>query len=131
MVTEKNICDKNINVLVVDDSTLDVALLGSFLKKLNYQYKCAYTGMLALEIIRHNKFDICLMDLNMPGLSGLQTAERIRKDISRELPIIAISISEFTDGLKVQCAEAGINDFLHKPISLNDLEDKILQYVPK
>jgi len=119
----------SIKALVVDDNSLNLKLLSVFLKKLNIEGDVAVNGQEAVEMARNNQYDICFMDIQMPVMGGVEATKIIRKEISKDLPIIAVTaVSEFT---LENSLEAGMNDFLSKPVDLTVLKDIISKYCKK
>ena len=78
------------------------------------------------ERINQN-FDMVLMDIQLAGLSGIEATKMIRKDISEEIPIIALTAAVFDED-KQKAKQAGMNDFLPKPVSLAALKEMISKY---
>ncbi len=115
-------------VLVVEDSPVNQTLATSQLTRLGFSATIAGSGEEALEILRDagpaNPFEVILMDWNLPGIDGLETTRRIRADdlVEATTPIIAITANALS-GDREKCLEAGMTDFLSKPISLDDLRD--------
>ena len=96
------------SILVVDDELDNLLLITSYLKKNRLEIITAQTGMLALEKAKERKFDVVLMDINMPGLNGMETAEMIKADSeNKETKILAltafteseIDLPSFFDGI--------------------------------
>ena len=108
-------------VLVVDDEPLVLAFAQAALKKLGYQVLAAENGRQALEIYnqRTREIDCVLLDMVMPGISGLETCQRLRA-INPQVCII-VSSGYSTSGLLQEAREAGAADFISKPYSLEGL----------
>jgi len=118
-----------IRALVVDDNILNLKLLTAFLKKMNFEGDAAVNGEEAVEKMRGNQYDICFMDIQMPVMGGVEATKIIRKEISQDIPIIAVTaVNDFT--LK-KSLEAGMTDYLSKPVSLAVLKTIISKYCNK
>ncbi len=108
-----------INVLVVDDELLLRDVLYDFLIKKSYNVFLAPDGYKALAIIDKNNIDIALIDIKMPGMSGIELTEKIQK-INDQIQVIIMtgypSISSATKALKL-----GAKEYLVKPFRLNEL----------
>ncbi|HKO77427.1 MAG TPA: response regulator [Flavobacterium sp.] len=106
-------------VLVVEDNPINQLITRKTIEKNNYSCVVVDDGFKALEILENEKFDIILMDINMPLMNGFETSRRIRqKDI--ETPIIALTAfdkNEITD----EAIMAGINDIIVKPFEVVQL----------
>jgi CheY-like chemotaxis protein len=89
----------------------------------------ASRGLEAIEVIKNNPIDIVLMDVQMPELDGYQTTRRIRgdKDIPPHLPIIALTANAMS-GDSEKCLQAGMNDYLTKPIRLETLKEMLARW---
>ncbi len=120
-------------VLVVDDVRINRIVASRILEKGGHKVKAVESGIEAIaELCRHD-FDIVLMDIKMPDMSGIETAMIIRKSISaiggREITILAFSANNdhSIDDLK----KAGINGYIAKPINPDRLMKTIRQYERK
>jgi DNA-binding NtrC family response regulator len=111
--------NKTIRILIVDDDPGQRSLLNSFLKSQHFETVTADSGEHALELLRGGKFDMMISDVRMPGLSGLETLRRARKE-HVTLPVLLVTA--FTD---VRDAVAAMRDgavnYLAKPIDLDEL----------
>ena len=115
-----------IRALVVDDDPLNLKLLSVFLKKLNFEGDFAVDGKEAVEKTRNNSYDICFMDIQMPIMDGIEATKIIREEISKDLPIVAVTaLSDFN--LEKSLA-AGMNDYLGKPVDLPTFKNIIAKY---
>jgi adenylate cyclase len=109
--------DESALVLVVDDNEMNRDMLSRRLQRQNYQVLMAEDGEKALEMIRANAFDLVLLDIMMPKLSGYEVLERVKKDDqTRHLPVIMISAVDDLDSV-VKCIELGAEDYLFKPFN--------------
>jgi len=124
----KNI--KDIKVLVADDEVTSRELVESCFDKLGCQYDFAFDGYEASEKIKNNNYDLCLMDIRMPKLNGIEATKIIREEINKKIPIIALSDTSFFQD-KENCVEIGMNDFIAKPVKLNELRNKLMMYAKK
>jgi DNA-binding NtrC family response regulator len=111
--------NKTARILIVDDDPGQRSLLNSFLKSQHFETVMADSGEHALELLRGGKFDMMISDVRMPGLSGLETLRRARKE-HVTLPVLLVTA--FTD---VRDAVAAMRDgavnYLAKPIDLDEL----------
>ncbi len=107
-------------VLIVDDNEVNRTVLAAFLAKAGISYSQADSGRRALESIRNGDFDLVLMDIQMPDMSGTEVAVRLREE-QAELPVlIAVTAHAFPEQRQV-ILESGFDDFLIKPVSEADL----------
>ena len=108
-------------ILIVDDSKLVLSLHRNILKTLGYECSSAENGAVALESCMTTKFDLILTDINMPKMDGYEFTKKVRVVLGyEEVPIIMIS-SEKNDQDKGKALEAGVNVYIVKPVSADDL----------
>ena len=101
--------------LVVDDNPMNLKLLTAFLTKLNCACDTAVNGEEAVTKARCGTYDICFMDIQMPVMSGVDATRIIRQEISKELPIIAVTaVNGYT---RNRSLADGMNDYLGKPVN--------------
>jgi two-component system sensor histidine kinase/response regulator len=102
-------------VLVVDDDRVNRIILSTSLQELGYLAGTAVNGEQALAMLQAEPYDVVLLDLVMPGLSGYEVLSHIKRDPSlRHLPVIVISATQELNSV-IQCIELGATDYLHKP----------------
>jgi two-component system KDP operon response regulator KdpE len=106
------------HVLVVDDEPQIRRVMRTALVAEGYEVSDARTGDDALNLIRSEKYDLVLLDINMPGISGLQTCREIRQGSS--LPIIMVTVRN-AEREKVQALDAGADGYLTKPFGVSEL----------
>ncbi len=111
------------SILVVDDEILTLNNLKKVLEKEDYEVLVAGAGETALEIFEKYKPQIVLLDLMLPGISGLEVLRRI-KDLERETIVIMMSAYEILEKA-VESMKLGAYDYLLKPFKVNDLKNTI------
>jgi PAS domain S-box-containing protein len=127
---EKNITDETINILLVEDNLINQEVALGLLEGMYTNIIVANNGIEALEILNSNKtkFDVILMDCQMPLLDGYQTTQAIRNNEAGEhynnIRIIAMTANAMK-GDKEKCIEAGMNEFISKPIDIEILAKKL------
>ncbi len=116
---------ETIQVLIVDDNTDNCFCLGFAMKSWNVESSAALNGEQALEKMMHQRFDLVLMDMRMPGLSGNETIAKIRSNPDlRDTIIIAVTANVFP-GAREECLANGADEYISKPIDLKDLQSKM------
>lgn len=113
----------DVNVLVVDDSPINLVVVSHILEHNGAIVQTANSGEEAISLLEKSSdnYDAILMDVQMPGIDGLETTKRIRNHLEiTSLPIIALTAGALLDE-KTQALEAGMNDFLTKPINPSKL----------
>ena len=108
-------------ILIADDETDILFMLGSFFEGKGYHVLTASNGVETLKQVEHNP-DIILLDINMPGLNGLEVCQRIRNYIS--CPILFLT-ARIEDADKVKGFSAGGDDYIIKPFSLVELNARV------
>jgi two-component system sensor histidine kinase BarA len=112
---------KGTKILVVDDHPANLKLVSEFLKGLGVEVKTTNSGTEALTICEREIFSLILMDVQMPGLDGYATTKLLRsKEINIRTPIVALTAHAVNEQ-KTQLLLAGMDDFLSKPVSEDDL----------
>jgi two-component system, OmpR family, KDP operon response regulator KdpE len=109
-------------ILVVDDEPQLRRAMKATLVDLGYSVIEAKTGEEALQRLREDNPDLVLLDLNMPGIGGLETCRAIRE--TRDVPIIVLSVRN-TERDKVQALDAGADDYVTKPFGIQELLARI------
>ena len=110
-------------ILVVDDETSIRRALHSTLNKLGFTTIEAARGEEALALVRTNSFDAVLLDINMPGMSGVDTCRSMRRFLPR-MPILMLTVRDSEDD-KVEALDAGADDYITKPFQLRELTARI------
>lgn len=112
------------SVLVVDDNTINQKIVSLFIKDSVRKVTTADGGREAVNLFENNKFDIILLDLQMPDMDGFETARAIRAIEGgfggRRTPIIAVTANSFADN-ESRCYAAGMDGFISKPFKAEDL----------
>ncbi len=123
---------QNIQILIVEDNLINQKVALALLNKFGYKAQTADNGLIALEKMKEQKFDLIFMDFQMPELDGYETTGRIRNGqsgiCSPKIPIIAMTANAMK-GDQEKCLIAGMNDFLSKPIIPADLEELLEKWV--
>lgn len=109
-------------VLVVDDEPQIRRVLRAALAARGYEVSTARSGEEALESLRNNRVDLVLLDMNMPGIGGLEACREIRAN--SEMAIIMLTVSN-SERDKVAALDAGADDYVTKPFSTPELLARI------
>jgi CheY-like chemotaxis protein len=115
-------------VLIVEDNTLNQKLMGILLKQMGHMFDIAIDGHEAVVKVREKKYDLILMDIQMPVMDGFEAARIIRSDMKVTTPIIALTARVFKED-EEKCRAVGMNDFLTKPVEMKTLAEKIAKWV--
>jgi len=116
-------------ILLAEDDQINAEIFIQFLESLSYQVILAKDGREAVNRCREERPTLILMDIQMPGMNGLEAIQEIRSD-SRfdDIPIIALTALAMA-GDQERCMEAGANDYMTKPVPLRQLKKVIRSYL--
>jgi two-component system, sensor histidine kinase and response regulator len=110
----------NARVLVAEDGPTSQKVISRRLEKLGCTVQVAQDGYQAVQAATRNTFDVIFMDHQMPVMDGFEATARIRKNSRRHIPIIALTANAM-EGEQEQCLEAGMDDYLSKPVRSEEL----------
>ncbi|SFG17931.1 Signal transduction histidine kinase [Salegentibacter agarivorans] len=103
-------------ILIVDDNRINQVVTRRILEKQNFECVVVGNGVEAIERVTAMDFDLILMDLNMPGINGMETTQRIR-NLSKDVPIVALTAVEIEE-VRNEIFAAGMNDIIVKPYDI-------------
>ncbi len=115
--------DKKIQVLIVDDEPMLRDLLSEALTGLGYECATTLSGDEALGYLSHHNVDVVLLDIKMPGMSGMDVLSLIRLSHSNTAVIMMTAVKEV--GVAVQAIKWGASDYIVKPFELDELGEHI------
>jgi len=127
-VVSKN--SKSLNILLAEDNNVNQRLAVKILEKYHHKVTVANNGLEALEFVKQLRFDVILMDVQMPVMGGFEATANIRdwereKDLQRT-PIIALTAHAMV-GDREKCIQAQMDEYLSKPLKQNQLIQTILK----
>lgn len=114
-----------LRVLLAEDNPVNMMVAKRFLQKWNLSVDEAVNGLEAVELYNNNKYDLLLIDLEMPEMDGNEVAAYIRKK-DQEIPIVAFTAAVYDD-MQADLLRKGFTEFIPKPFRPEDLHKKILQ----
>src|SRR6478752_2162736 len=118
-----------VKLISAEDVEINQLLLSKILNFPNWTLKKVYNGEQLLEELDREKYDLILMDIQMPVMDGIEATKLIRQHpIHSEIPIIAVSAYAFEENIK-EIKQAGVDDFVPKPINRTDLIGKINKWL--
>ncbi|MDD2501822.1 MAG: ATP-binding protein [Geobacter sp.] len=124
---------ENHRILVVEDDLLNQKVISMMLGKIGYQTGLAADGEEALILLAAEPFDLVLMDCSMPVLDGYLATARIRNPATglqnHQVPIIALTARAMRED-REKCLQAGMNDYLSKPVRCDDLQKVLNRWLP-
>ena len=113
-----------LKILVAEDDQINQKVIFHILNKLGYKPNLAENGSRAVDEVRLNQYDIILMDMQMPEMDGLEATRFIRKHLDNQPTIIALTANTMQGDLE-KCLDAGMNDYISKPVKLDELTGKL------
>lgn len=116
--------ESRIRVLVIEDNAALMANISEFLGDGPYALDFASDGLVALHLVTTNPYDVIVMDIMLPGMSGFVLCQRIRNDLHCATPIIMMTAKDHIDD-KVTGFSQGADDYLVKPFHLKELAVRI------
>ncbi|WP_316632481.1 PAS domain S-box protein [uncultured Flavobacterium sp.] len=119
-----------INVLLVEDNIINRMVAINSLHYFNCVVTEATNGLEAIEILENKKFDIILMDVQMPQMGGIEATIKIREELKLQTPIIALTANAFKSEVE-KCKNAGMDDYITKPFEEFDLIETISRFTNK
>ncbi len=118
----------HLKVLLVDDQPVNRFLMAQVFKKKGINATLVENGMMAIEALQKNDFDLVFMDLHMPGIDGYQTVNKIRTgeagDQNKNLYVVALT-ADVQEDIREKVIEKGMNDYLSKPIRMDEVYNRL------
>ncbi|MBF9239998.1 response regulator [Hymenobacter sp. BT683] len=121
---------QDVRILVVEDIDLNQLLITTLLEDFGFALDVAGNGQIALEMLRTTRYDVVLMDLQMPVMNGFEATAYIRNELRSDVPIIALT-ADVTLVDVAKCQALGMNDYLSKPVDDQLLYRKISAFLKR
>lgn len=109
-----------LKVLIAEDDEMNQQMALMLLKRLGYEADSVSNGKEVLEIVSEKKYDVILMDVQMPEMDGLEATRMIRLCLN-EQPVIIAMTANVMDGDREACLKSGMEDYLSKPVNVDEL----------
>ncbi len=126
-VAQATTLSTSLQVLIAEDNPVNQRVLQLFLEILGYSPTVAQNGLEALEAIKHQTYDVIFMDMQMPKMDGIMATKQIRHDCSQQPWIVALTANALPEDRQL-CLDAGMNDFITKPIQIEDVVNIFARY---
>tara|TARA_R110000868_G_scaffold137115_2_gene350558 strand:+ start:15390 stop:16529 length:1140 start_codon:yes stop_codon:yes gene_type:complete len=115
-------------ILAIDDQQLILLSLEKRLIEIGYDVKIANSGPLGIELFQYFQPDLVIIDINMPGMSGLEVVKHIRVEQKSKTPIMVMS-GNTDEKVIVDGFDLGIDDYMKKPVSLNEVAARVKRII--
>ncbi|MGV3508486.1 MAG: response regulator [Sphingobacteriaceae bacterium] len=109
-----------ISILIAEDNLINQKLIIRVLSKLGYEAELANTGLEAVRMLEEKPYDLIFMDIQMPDMDGLEATQHIRAHFAKQPIIVAMTANAMAEDREA-CKQAGMNNYLSKPIKLDEL----------
>lgn len=109
-----------LNILVAEDDLMNQQMQTMILSRLGYTADIASNGNEVLDMVGEKKYDLILMDIEMPGMNGLEATRMIRLCLNSQPFIVAMTANAMESDKEI-CMEAGMNGYLSKPVNVDEL----------
>lgn len=132
-IIENNLNKKSfgkLSILLCEDNILNQRLAKNVIQKFGFDLTIANNGQEGIDLLLKNKYDLILMDLQMPVKDGYQTTIYIRKELKLDIPIIAMTAHSLV-GEQQKCFDIGMNAYVAKPFKQHELLTKIQSVIEK
>lgn len=118
-------------ILYVEDNFENKLFVRRVIESMGHEMIEAETGPASLLLAAERKPDLILMDVNIPGMDGLETTVRFKQDPNlADIPVIALTANAMK-GDKERCLAAGCDGYMQKPVGVSDLRREVVRYVEK
>ncbi|RPI92587.1 MAG: response regulator, partial [Chloroflexi bacterium] len=116
-----------LRILLAEDNTVNQKLALRLLEQMGYRADVASNGIEAVESIERQVYDVILMDVQMPEMDGMDATREIRKLLNATQPHIIAMTANAMEGDREMCLAAGMNDYVSKPIRVNELVEALMK----
>lgn len=128
--SNESIPDKAYRVLLAEDSEANSYIIQAYLEIAGHTVDRASNGIEALELAEKSPYDAILMDISMPEMDGLEATRRLRSSVGENQDTLVIALTAHVQReIREECTEAGMNDFLAKPVSRDQLLETLDQRI--
>jgi signal transduction histidine kinase/CheY-like chemotaxis protein len=122
-IMKNNYC----KILVAEDNTMNQHLIKHLLKGWGFEFDLVFNGLQAVELLKKQKYDLVLMDIQMPEMDGHTATKTIRNELKLAVPIVAMT-AHAMQGERDKCISSGMNEYISKPLHEETLYNFIVRY---
>lgn len=121
--------DSSVTILMAEDNLVNQKLSQLLFKRLDIQVDMVSNGEQAVEAVENGSYELVFMDIQMPIMDGMEATAEIKKQHGDKSPTIIALTANAMDGDRERFLEAGMDDYIAKPISLDALKNFVAKYV--
>jgi CheY-like chemotaxis protein len=119
------------SVLLIEDDAINASVIQKFIRK-DYKVDMAYSSVKSIEMATENSYDIILLDINLGrGMNGIDVLKEIKKTVKNSNTPVIASTAYTMKGDKEKLLQAGFDDYISKPYTMNEILVKIKQVIDK
>ena len=120
------VLNKSLKILLAEDNVINQKVASQMLKQLGLKADLATNGLEVLNALRHEQYDVVLMDVQMPEMDGIEATRQIRQEWNQQdSPWIIAVTANTIGGVREECLSAGMNDFISKPLKKDILMEAL------
>ncbi len=129
MATDNDNHANHLRILLAEDNVSNRKVTLKMLARLGYKADAVINGHEVIQALEHQQYDLVIMDLVMPKMSGFDATKEIRRRFpaSKQPKVIALTAFVIPSS-KEMCLEAGMDDYIAKPVKINQLADMLVKY---
>jgi CheY-like chemotaxis protein len=133
LLSDTNLADKPpLKILLADDNEVNQYVALAILKKMGYKADVANNGLEVLGMVDKTKYDLILMDVQMPEMDGLDATRQICNNLPKpQRPKIVAMTANAIQGDREKCLEVGMDDYISKPIKIEELKRLLEEFQNK
>jgi DNA-binding response OmpR family regulator len=118
------------NILICEDNPLAVKTVSVVLNREGYKTESAHDGNEAMDLLRKNDYDLIVVDIHLPYISGLELVKYLRSDLGKNTPVLVLTAFS-NPRMQIQAKQLGINEYIVKPFNPSDLVSRIRSLVER
>jgi CheY-like chemotaxis protein len=118
----------NMKILVVEDNLLNQKIAAYLIRGYGFGCDVCANGKEAIQLLKKGKYDLVMMDIQMPEMDGYETTAHIRNDLQLNMPVIATTGTS-SGSEKGKCIESGMTDYISKPLKSDELYKLLTTYL--
>lgn len=120
--------DSTFVIVNIDDNDMNLLLIETYLQEVNATFVNFTDPCAAVDYIKHNPFDMVIVDYEMPIMDGIKVTQAVKK-VDNDAPIIMVTASHAEDTIQIQALMAGVNDFIKKPVNKIILLNRVQNFI--